>query len=161
MNRIYVSFLLCFLTLFSFAMELTGKVVRVTDGDTITVLCDQKMVKIRLNEIDSPERGQPFGKAAKKFTSDLAFGKEVTVQTHGQDKYGRTIGNVILPNGNNLNRELVKAGLAWWYRKYSKDESIGELEKEAREKKLGLWADKNPIPPWDWRKGVRTSTKSE
>jgi endonuclease YncB( thermonuclease family) len=86
-------------------------------------------------------------------TSTLAFSKEVTAQTLGHDKYGRTIAVVILPDGSNLNRELVKAGMCWWYRKYAPDNYLLEqLEKEAREAKRGLWVDPNPVPPWDYRK---------
>ena len=78
---------------------------------------------------------------------------------HGLDKYGRTLGDVILTDGQNVNRELVKAGLAWWYRKYSKDQSLGELETQARQAKLGLWADKDPIPPWEWRHMKREAVR--
>ncbi|MCP9472094.1 MAG: thermonuclease family protein, partial [Nitrospira sp.] len=99
-----------------------------------------------------PEKGQPFGKQAKQFTSTMVFGREVTVQVLGVDKYGRTIGSVLLGDGRSLNRELVRAGFAWWYRKHSTDFSLGDLEDDARLAKRGLWADPDPIPPWQWRK---------
>jgi micrococcal nuclease len=89
----------------------------------------------------------------------LAFVKEVTIQTHGKDKYKRTIGDVILPDGMNLNQELVKQGWCWWYRKYVPGDTVLEgLENKARESKKGLWADPQPVPPWEWRtrkRGVR------
>jgi micrococcal nuclease len=107
----------------------------------------------RLSGIDCPEKAQPFGKKAKQVASALAFGKEVTLQTHGHDKYKRTTGDVLLPDGMNLNQELVKLGWWWWYRKYAPDDTVLEgLEKSAREARKGLWADPQPVPPWEWRK---------
>ncbi len=80
------------------------------------------------------------------------MGKVVTVKETGHDRYGRTLGDVILPDGRNLNHELLKAGYAWWFRWYSKDVRLGEMEDEARLAKRGLWADAEPVPPWDWRR---------
>jgi micrococcal nuclease len=135
------------------AQDFTGRVVGISDGDTITVRHDGRGEKIRLNGIDCPERGQAFGHRAKQFTSGLAFGKEVNVQIKGQDRYGRTIADVILPDGRILNREIVRAGFAWWFRRYApKDTELERLESEAREAKRGLWIDPNLIPPWEWRK---------
>ncbi len=134
------------------AADFTGRVVGVADGDTITVLHSGKPVRIRLNGIDSPEKRQAFGKRAKQFTSRLTYGKAVTVKDLGQDRYGRTIGDVILPDGRVLNQELVKAGFAWWYRRYAPDDEIlKQLEHEARGAKRGLWADPHAVPPWEWR----------
>jgi micrococcal nuclease len=136
-----------------FAADYTGKVVGVTDGDTITVLHNVRDEKIRLNGIDCPEKAQAYGHKAKEAASALAFGKEVTIQTHDLDKYGRTIGDVILANGKNLSQELVREGMCWWYRKYAPGNTVLEgLEAKAREAKRGLWADPNPIPPWEWRR---------
>src|SRR5438128_138901 len=113
-----------------------------------------KAEKIRLHGIDCPEKGQPFGTKAKQFTSSLAFGKGVTVHVKDTDRYGRTVADVILADGRSLNRELVRAGLAWWYRKYAPhDSTLEHLEKGARMAKHGLWADPDPIPPWEWRRG--------
>ena len=85
--------------------------------------------------------------------SELAFGKTVTVLTHGRDRYGRTIGDVILPDGANMNQALVKVGLAWWYRQYAPhDDTLRMLEDKARKDRRGLWADPQPVPPWCWRK---------
>ncbi|NGZ03191.1 MAG: nuclease [Nitrospira sp. WS238] len=132
--------------------EFAGEVVGVTDGDTIKVLHEGKAERIRLSGIDCPEKKQPFGSRAKQFTSEHAFGKTVTVQPTGRAHRGRTIAEVILPNGRSLNQELLKAGLAWWFRSYSKDMRLGTLEQEARLAKHGLWADPHPVPPWEFRR---------
>ena len=132
-----------------------GKVVGIADGDTFTMLLDNKTtVKVRLASIDCPERKQPYSAVATKFISDAIFSRQVTVVVDSKDRYGRSIGWVYY-DGKNLNEELLKAGLAWHFRKYSKDEKLQALEDEARENEVGFWEDKNPIPPWDWRRGVR------
>jgi endonuclease YncB( thermonuclease family) len=133
------------------AWSFDGRVVDVHDGDTITVLRDGNIqVKVRLNQIDAPEIGQPFGQASKKALSKLVFGKTVTVEEAGQDKYGRTIGTVFIDEVN-ANTEMVKLGMAWVYRKYMKDPYLLELEEAARNQRLGLWNDPAPFPPWEWR----------
>ena len=120
--------------------------------DTITVLHSGKPERIRLYGIDCPEKRQPFGKRAKQFTSSLVFGKHVRVEEHGRDRYKRTIGEVVLSDGRNVNHELVKAGMCWWYRKYApNNEVLEQLEQEARDAKRGLWAEPDPVPPWEWR----------
>ena len=140
---------------FCFA-DFTGPIISVLDGDTFEVLHNQHPERIRLSGIDCPEKGQAYGKRAKQAASDIAFGKEVTIQTHGYDKYKRTLGDVILPDGMNLNQELVKQGWCWWYRKYAPGDTVLEgLETEARESKQGLWVDPAPIPPWVYRKARR------
>lgn len=116
---------LLFIASFAYAEDFSARVVGITDGDTITVLHDGRAEKIRLNGIDCPERRQAFGTRAREFTSSLAFGKGVIVKVTGRDRYGRTLADVILPDGRSLNRELLKAGYPWWIRKYSKDESLG------------------------------------
>ncbi|MFA6029188.1 MAG: thermonuclease family protein [Elusimicrobiota bacterium] len=129
-----------------------GKVVAVLDGDTIEVMNEGRAVRIRLAGVDCPEKSQPFGKQAKLFTSELAFGQVVNVLTHDVDRYGRTVAEILLHDGRSLNRELVKAGLAWWYWRYSKDEGLKALEAEARAAKRGVWAQPDPIAPWMFRK---------
>ena len=132
--------------------QFSGKVVSVLDGDTIDILHNKRAKRIRLNGVDAPEKGQAFGQKAKQFVSEQAFGKEVTVKTFGLDKYGRTIGDVFLPDGHMLNEELVREGLAWWYRKYAPDNiKLEKLEAEAREAKRNLWNHKKPVPPWVYR----------
>lgn len=137
----------------------TGKVIGIADGDTITVMHDAQPEKIRLANIDCPEKRQAFGAAAKRYTSELAHGQEVTVTTEGHDRYKRTIGDVHLPDGRDLNQELVRAGLAWCYRKYCHDPNIAMLESEARQGSIGLWMDTNPLAPWEFRHGA-TNEKS-
>jgi micrococcal nuclease len=130
--------------------------VSVLDGDTFEVLYNHHPERIRLSGIDCPEKGQAFGKRAKQAASELVYGKEVTLQTLGKDKYGRTIADVLLPDGMNLNQELVKQGWCWWYRKYAQGDTVLErVETEARGAKKGLWADPQPVPPWEWRKRSR------
>lgn len=133
----------------------TDRVVGVIDGDTITVMLNGHGEKVRLHGVDAPEKAQPFGQRAKQFVSDLAFGKDVTVRPMTKDRYGRMVAEVILPDGKSLNQELVRQGMAWWYRQYSTDEALRELEEKARADKLGLWSDQSPTPPWEFRKGKR------
>ena len=125
----------------------------VSDGDTITVMHNGKGERIRLHGIDCPEKRQAFGNRAKQFTSTLVFGKTVTVQVMDRDRYGRTVGEVLLPDGRSLNRELVRAGFAWWYRRYAPDdETLDQLEHEAWGTQRGVWADPHAVPPWEWRR---------
>jgi micrococcal nuclease len=152
-----ISSIILFILLTSplWAEEFTGKVVGVSDGDTIKVMHLGRAERVRLYGIDCPEKGQAFGNRAKQFTSQMVFGKDVIVKTHGCDKYGRILGDVFLPDGTSLNQELVRAGLAWWFRKYSNDRNLERLEAEARAGKLGLWADPYAIPPWEFRRAQR------
>ncbi|HEY3196558.1 MAG TPA: thermonuclease family protein [Nitrospirales bacterium] len=147
---------LLFLPLSALAQDFSGRVVGITEGDTITVLHDHSPIKVRLRGIDCPERGQPFGKAAKQAATAMAMGKVVTVNVRGRDKYGRTMAEVVLPDGRTLNEELVIQGLAWQHRKYSDDPRLALMEAEARGAKRGLWADPDPVPPWEWRKAAPT-----
>ncbi len=134
------------------AADFTGRVVGVSDGDTITVMHNGKGERIRLHGIDCPEKRQAFGNRAKQFTSKLVFGTTVTVQVVDRDRYGRTVAEVLLPDGRSLNRELVKAGFAWWYWRYTPDdETLALLEREARGAQRGLWADPHAVAPWEWR----------
>jgi endonuclease YncB( thermonuclease family) len=127
-----------------------ARVMGVTDGDTVTVLtADKIQVKIRLRGIDAPEAGQDFAVRAKQTASSLAYGKAVWVIGHGKDRYGRTIAEIMLPNGRSLNREMVGHGMAWWYVKYAPhDEHLARLEQEARAARRGLWAGAQPLAPW-------------
>jgi endonuclease YncB( thermonuclease family) len=108
--------------------------------------------------IGCPEKGQPYGSKAKLATSALVFGKQVTLQTHRKDKYGRTLADVLLSDGTNINHTLVIEGWCWWYRKYARRDTVLEgLENEAGETRRGLWTDPQPVPPWKWRKQLRLS----
>ena len=130
----------------------SGRVVGIADGDTISLLLDNRAVRVRLHGIDCPERGQAFGRQARQYTSKLVFGRTVSVHVRGTDRYGRSVADVLLPDGNSLNRELVRAGLAWHYVRYSTDSTLVRLESEARASRRGLWADARPVPPWEFRK---------
>jgi endonuclease YncB( thermonuclease family) len=142
------------------AQSLTGLVVSIADGDTITVLDSNKVqYKIRLNGIDCPEKSQDFGQNAKKFTSDFCYNKTVTVYIRDIDRYKRYVGDVEV-NGQSLNKALVAAGYAWHYKQYSKDKELARLEIEARTAKRGLWAGSKPIPPWEYRKSKKASSRS-
>jgi len=137
-----------------------GRVVGVSDGDTITVLQDNKQYKIRLYGIDTPEKKQDFGQKAKQFTSGLVYRQKVTVIPKDKDRYGRTVGIVYI-NNKCLNEELIINGLAWVYRKYCNDTDCKRWslqEAIAREKKLGLWIYDDPVPPWEYRKNNRNSS---
>jgi endonuclease YncB( thermonuclease family) len=150
-------FLLCLLCVPSLAYAgFTGPVVSVLDGDTIEVLHNTYPERVRLSGIVCPEKDQPYGHKAKQAASALVFGRDVILQTHGQDKYNRTMADVLLRDGTNVNHEMVKQGWCWWYRKYAPRDTVLEgLEKDAREAKRGLWADPQPMPPWEWRKRTR------
>lgn len=132
------------------APELSGKVVGIADGDTLTVLVDKVGVKVRLEGIDAPERAQPFGARSREKLSELVFGKTVRVVTYGTDRYGRTLG-VVFIDGENVNAKMVESGLAWHYKRYSSDAELDRLEREARREKRGLWRDQAPVEPWNWR----------
>jgi micrococcal nuclease len=142
------------------AEQFTGKVVGISDGDTISVLREGRVVKVRLYGVDAPEKAQPFGTQARKLTGDLVFQRDVTIVVHTTDRYGRLVGEVLLPDGRSLGQELVRAGLAWWYRQYAhKDTALAQLEAEARAAKRGLWADANPTPPGEWRRGKHSTAE--
>lgn len=130
-----------------------GKCTAVTDGDTIKVLYRQREEKVRLYGIDSPEKSQPYHRAAADFTARLAFRKTVSVEVRGRDRYGRVLGWVRLPDGRVLNVEIVRAGYGWWFRKLAPElEELGQAEREAQSAGRGLWKDRNPVPPWEFRK---------
>ena len=138
---------------------ITGKVVGVSDGDTITVLDASKtQFKIRLEGIDAPEKAQPFGQKSKEHLSDLVFGKQVVVESDKTDKYGRTVGKVLV-NGKDANLEQMRSGFAWHYKEYQKEQSASDpldytsAETFAKSSKAGLWRDPKPMPPWEWRHG--------
>jgi endonuclease YncB( thermonuclease family) len=130
----------------------TGLVVGISDGDTISVMHAGRPEKVRLSDIDCPESRQPYGQRAKQFTAKAAFNKNVTVRVCGKDKYGRSLGEVFLPNHASLNTDLLKSGLAWVYLNRSSDTAKHKAQSRAQLTRRGLWQDKEPIPPWQWRK---------
>ena len=137
---------------------ITGEVVVVHQGDTFTIKSilpngNEKLYKIRLSNIDTPELKQPFGKKANFFTASLIFGEEVQIQYEMVDFYGRLIGTVILPEGKTLNEKLIGVGLAWHYRVVPFPNPLLErLQYKAWRKKIGFWVDPSPIPPWEFRR---------
>ena len=152
-------FLLCILCILSpaHAETLVGRVVGVHDGDTLTLLNDQKrQTKVRLAEIDTPESAQPYGSRSKQALSDLVFNKTVQVDVRDIDRYGRTVGRVSV-NGTDVNAAMVASGAAWVYRQYSKDTQLLVLEAEARAAQRGLWGlpEAQRVPPWEWRRAQR------
>ncbi len=150
-NSLSIILALAFVAL-AHAGQIAGKVTHIAAGDSISIYYKGKEWKIRLAGIDTPEIGQPYGNQAKKFTSMMVFAQTVTINTKGMDRYGRTIAEVRLKDGQNLEHELLRNGLAWRYKRYSKNKTLDALEKEARAAKLGLWSDRKPVPPWEWRK---------
>lgn len=138
--------LLLFFTIPLFAIS--GQVIKISDGDTITILTQQReQVKVRLYGIDAPEKKQPYGQKSKQFLSNLIAGRSVEIQEKGKDRYKRVLGIVYL-DGQDINEQMVLNGYAWAYVKYSKIYAKQELK--ARSQNLGLWRDK-PIPPWVFR----------
>lgn len=157
---IYKTVLLLLFPIIIFSQNKSYKVIGVKDGDTVEILMDGKPQVVRLSHIDCPEKKQPFGNNAKQFASDLCFGKKVKLSTGWKkDRNKRLLAEIILSNGKNLNKELVKNGFAWHYKKYSKDNSYDDLEKQARNLKLGLWNDKIPTSPWEWRKSRKKASQ--
>lgn len=141
----------------SAADTLHGRVVGVSDGDTVTVLdATNSQWKIRLMGIDAPEKKQAFGNKSKEHLSALVFNKQVAIECSKQDKYGRTVGKIMV-DGVDANLEQVKAGLAWHYKQYQREQSpddrtaYAQAEEQARAAKRGLWVDLDHTPPWDWR----------
>jgi micrococcal nuclease len=131
---------------------ITARVLDVPDGDSILILTpDNKQVEIKLFGIDCPEENQPFGEDAKQYTSQQCMGKIILYRIVGIDIYERMIATVFLEDGRELNLELLKAGLAWHYNRYSNSQAYTEAESQARKAGIGLWADENPTPPWEWQ----------
>ncbi len=140
------------------ADQLVGRVVGISDGDTVTVLDkNNNQYKVRLAGIDAPEKKQAFGNASKKSLSDLIYNQVVTVESHKNDRYGRLVGKILLAN-KYINKIQIERGMAWFYRKYQNelilDDRLSYLhaENDAKGNSVGLWVDKDPIPPWEFRK---------
>ena len=143
------------------AATLSGRVVAIADGVTITILdSSNTQYKIRLAGIDAPEKKQAFGNLSKKSLSDMVYGKQVSVDYNKQDRYGRTVGKVIV-DGEDANLEQVKRGLAWFYKKYQNEQPLGDrldylhAQEAAELSKVGLWIEASPTPPWDFRKSKK------
>ncbi len=133
----------------------TGRCVGIHDGDSITVLLDtpdgKRQVKIGLNGIDAPELGQPFARVSRAALAEMVFEQECEVQSRGADKYGRTIGRISV-DGADVNAAMLDSGLAWHFKRHDSRPEMAAREDAARQARIGLWDDRDPIPPWDWRK---------
>lgn len=143
------------------AEMLSGRIVAVTDGDTVILLShDNRQHRIRLLGVDAPEKVQPYGNKSKAALASLIFGKPVEADCTKRDRYGRELCKIVL-DGQDINLAQVRAGMAWWYRKYANEQSsvdqteYGRAEHTARESRLGLWSDNDPTPPWEWRHSLR------
>ncbi len=161
MGRVIVAAFLLLAVPMAFAETLTGKVVKITDVDTLYVLdANNKQHKIRLAGIDAPERKQAYGLASRKHLASIVAGKQVTVEYEKRDRYGRIVGKVLL-DGMDVCLEQVKAGFAWHYKKYQHEQSLedqrlyADAENKARYERLGLWRENNPNPPWEYRRLYR------
>ncbi len=164
--RVITLGLLIGLSLTAFGDTLTGKAGRVVDGDTLYVLdANYKDHKIRLAGIDAPERRQAYGLASRKHLASIVAGQQVTVEYQKRDRYGRIVGKV-LHDGIDVCLEQVKAGFAWHYKKYQHEQSAedrelyADAENKARNERLGLWRENNPMPPWDYRRLLGESYQS-
>ena len=151
-----IAAVLC-LSLPAWALEVAGRLVGLSDGDTITILtAERRQVRVRLGEIDTPESRQPYGNRARQALSELVFGKDVRVVVQDTDRYGRTVGRVFAGQVD-ANAEMVRQGAAWVYRQYSRDPALLQLEAEAKAARRGLWElpEAEQTPPWEWRTAER------
>lgn len=154
-NQKVIIFVLLFLLPFSsLAKELRGKVLRITDGDTIVVQQNNKQFRVRLVNIDAPERGQPYGRWATNKLKAIINNRPVTVRYQKKDQYNRILGRVYTAEGE-VNREMVSQGAAWVYKRYNSDDALPALQNDAKANKRGLWQETNPVPPWEWRRQRR------
>jgi endonuclease YncB( thermonuclease family) len=144
--------ILAMLLAFSGNETYTGKVIKITDGDTIVVLNrSNEQIRIRLEGIDCPESHQEYGEKAKQAIAGLCFGKEVEIRKSGTDRYGRTLAFIYVGDVC-VNKYLIIQGMAWHYKKYNNDPELARLEAEAKQNKVGLWSQPYPIAPWDFRR---------
>ncbi len=152
-----VALVLSVTTAVASAQTLNGTVVRVVDGDTLHIRSGGETVKVRLAYIDAPEHGQAYNRRAKEALAQWCAGQQALVRRVDTDRYGRMVGQVECQH-TNVNQMLVRAGLAWVYRKYTPDgHSLYAVEQAARNEHLGLWTDRNPTAPWEWRRQRRSS----
>jgi len=137
---------------------LQGKVIGIFDGDTYNILMiDNQTIKVRMEGIDAPERDMPFHKASQKYLSQLIFKKEIKLYKTGEDQYGRTLGFTYLLDGTDVNLLMLQAGMVWHYKIYNSNRNYSDAEKVARSFNKGLWIDKKPVAPWEFRKNRRRS----
>jgi micrococcal nuclease len=153
--------LILFVTFLTISVSLaqtvyTGKVIAIKDGDTVVVIDSlNTQTTLRLAEVDCPEKNQPFGTKAKQFTSDQVYLKTVKYVVTDIDRYGRSIAMIYYDNNKYLSAEIIRAGMGWHYKKYSKSIELAEIEIQAQKEKSGLWIDNNPKSPSEWRNNNR------
>ncbi len=155
--RLILAILCAGLAQATWAETLTGRVVAIADGDTLTLLdVANRQHHIRLMGIDAPEKAQQFGNRSRTALGARAFGKDAVAECGKRDRYGREVCKIIVDSVD-INLEQIRAGMAWWYRQYAKEQTPGDREEyelaefQAKSHRQGLWADKNPVPPWEWR----------
>jgi len=142
--------------------KISGKVIKIIDGDTYDLLTDdKKTIRVRMEGIDAPEKGMPYYKASKKHLGSLCMNQRIEVVSTGEDKYGRTLAFSYLSDGAELGHLMIEAGMAWHFKKYNDDEDLAALEIEARKNKTGLWAENCPIPPWEVRRLQREGMSND
>jgi endonuclease YncB( thermonuclease family) len=129
-----------------------GYVVKIVDGDTYDVIRNGVQTRVRMDGIDAPERGMDYYKVSKDYLGSLCMNKKIRLQISKKDRYGRLIAKTYLPDGREAGQEMVRAGMAWHFKKYSSDATLARLEREARSARRGLWSVSNPTPPWEYRK---------
>ncbi len=143
-------FFLCLSMLMATVPAFADQVIGIADGDTLTVLHEGRPLRIRLGNIDAPEKAQAFGEKSKQSLSDLCYRQDATYTTQAVDRYGRTVA-VVTCAGVNVNRMQVELGMAWVYTQYNQDRSLMALQEQAKSAHRGLWIDKDPVPPWTYR----------
>lgn len=153
MIKFYKILILLFINITFSQTTLTAKVVGVKDGDTVVVIDSlNNQITLRLAEVDCPEKNQPFGTKAKQFTSDQVYLKTIKYVVTDTDRYGRSIAMIYYDSDNKyLSAEIIKAGMGWHYKRYSKSKELALFEDNAKKNKIGLWIDNNPINPSEWR----------
>ncbi len=155
-----IKYLIICLFICQVSLAQTYKVIGIIDGDTYDILVKNKPMRIRMEGIDAPERGMPYNKVAKKYLSNMIFGKMVRVIEIQKDRNGRSVSRTYLANGTDVSAKMIAAGYAWHFKKYNNELALAQLEIEARAKRIGLWAEKNPLAPWEvramHRKGIST-----
>jgi len=141
---------------------ISGKVIKIIDGDTYDLLTDDKRtIRIRMEGIDTPEKGMPYYKVAKNYLGNLCMNQTIKIENNGEDDYGRILAYSYLSDGSELGHMMIEAGMAWHFKKYNDDEDLAALEVDARNNKVGLWADKCPIPPWEVRRLQREGMSND
>jgi len=142
--------------------KISGKVIKVIDGDTYDLLTDdKKTIRVRMEGIDAPEKGMPYYKVSKNYLGSLCMNQRIEVVKTGEDKYERMLAFSYLSDGSELGHLMIAAGMAWHFKKYNDDEELANLEIQARSEKVGLWAENCPIPPWEVRRLQREGMSND